>query len=63
LATFLEFFEGDLESGTLTFTAIDPRTEESTEYEFVEAPTWRDVAPGYWRLQFALRKINLPPVT
>ena len=63
LEAFLDFYEDDLESGVLTFTAIDPRTEVSTEYEFMEAPTWRDVTTGYWRLQFSLRKINLPPVT
>ena len=63
LATFLEFFNGDLQSGVLNFTATDPRTEEETEYQFAQVPSWRDVGPGLWRVQFSLRKVNLPPVS
>ena len=61
LVDFLEFFEGDLQSGVFNFTAVDPRTQETTEYQFMQVPSWRDVSPGFWRLQFTLRKINLPP--
>ena len=63
LTIFLDFYENDLQSGVLNFTAIDPRTGDSTEYQFLQVPTWRDVSPGYWRLQFSLRKVNLPAVT
>lgn len=63
LAAFLAFYEGDLRSGVYNFTAIDPRTQESTEYQFEQVPSWRDVSPGYWRLQFSLRKVNLPPAS
>jgi len=63
LDIFLDFYESDLLSGVRTFLATDPRTEESTEYQFVQPPSWRDVSPGYWKLQFSLRKINLPPAS
>src|SRR5262245_8828047 len=52
LQSFLDFFETDLQQGVLNFTAIDPRTQVSTEYQFLQLPNWRDVSPGYWRLQF-----------
>ena len=65
LSSFLEFFDGDLASGVYNFTAIDPRTGISTEYQFLQVPTWRDVATNdddtLWRLEFALRRVNLPP--
>ena len=65
LAAFLEFFEGDLRSGVYNFTAIDPRTRVTTEYQFAQVPTWSDVTTNdetsWWRLQFALRRVNLPP--
>lgn len=65
LATFLSFYEGNLKSGVLNFTAIDPRTGENTEYQFLGQPSWRDITSNgetsYWRLQFALRKVNVPP--
>lgn len=61
LDTFLDFYEGDLVSGVLNFTATDPRTGEETEYQFLQVPSWRDVSPGYWRLQFALRRVNITP--
>lgn len=63
LADFLTFFEGSLKSGVFNFTATDPRTAETTEYQFVQVPTWRDVSPGYWRLQFSLRRVNITPAT
>jgi hypothetical protein len=52
-----------LKSGVYNFTALDPRTGESTEYQFIQVPSWRDVSPGYWRLQFALRRVNITPAT
>ena len=61
LAAFLDFFEGDLRSGVYNFSAIDPRTQIETEYSFAQLPTWRDVGPGYWRLQMSLRRVNLSP--
>ena len=61
LAIFLDFFNDDLKTGVYNFSAIDPRTEELTEYEFIQVPEWRDVSPGYWRLQFSLRRVNLSP--
>ena len=60
LQTFIDFYEGDLNSGVFNFTAVDPRTGDTTEYQFLQSPAWRDVSPGYWRLQFALRAVNLP---
>ena len=63
LAVLLDFFESDLRSGVINFTAIDPRTEELTEYQFVQVPSWRDVAPGLWRVQFSLRRVNLTPAS
>lgn len=66
LAQFLDFFEGDLRSGVYNFTAYDPRTGELTEYQFMQVPQWSDIASTtegttYWRLEFTLRRINLPP--
>jgi hypothetical protein len=61
LNAFLDFYEGDLQSGVLNFSAVDPRTGNATEYQFMQVPSWRDVSPGYWRLQFSLRRVNLPP--
>ncbi len=65
LDIFLDFFNNDLQSGVYNFTAVDPRTGESTEYQFMQAPTWRDVTTNsettYWRLDFTLRRVNLPP--
>jgi hypothetical protein len=67
LAIFLDFYENELQSGIRNFTAIDPRTKTTTEYQFMQDPTWRDVtsdgATTYWRLQFSLRKVNLPPAS
>lgn len=60
LAVFITFYEEDLQSGVFNFTADDPRTGDNTEYQFMQPPTWRDVSPGYWRLEFSLRKVNLP---
>ena len=61
LTAFLNFFEGDLRSGVYNFSAIDPRTATETEYQFMQVPSWRDTSPGYWRLQFSLRRVNLSP--
>ncbi len=61
LAIFIDFFNNDLKRGVYNFYATDPRTEEVTEYEFLQVPVWRDVSPGYWRLQFSLRRVNTPP--
>lgn len=65
LEMFLDFYEGELRSGVYNFTAIDPRTGQLTEYQFMQVPQWSDVstnsADTYWRLQFALRRVNLPP--
>lgn len=63
LSAFLDFYEGNLQSGVLNFSAPDPRTGDITEYQFLQVPSWRDVSPGQWRLQFSLRKVNLPPAT
>lgn len=67
LAMFLDFFEGTLRSGVYNFTAIDPRTGVLTEYQFMQAPSWRDVTTNdqdtYWKLQFTLRRVNLTPST
>lgn len=64
LDEFLTFYEDQLQSGVYNFTAIDPRTQELTEYQFLQVPSWRDVTSNgqtsYWRLQFALRRVNLP---
>lgn len=63
LAAFIDFYEGNLQSGVLNFSAPDPRTGDTTEYQFMTEPSWRDVSPGQWRLQFSLRKVNIPPAT
>lgn len=71
LQLFLAFFLDTLQSGVYNFEAIDPRTGDLTEYQFVQVPQWRDVtthvnAVGdtrtYWKLTFTLRRINLPVV-
>jgi hypothetical protein len=67
LAVFLDFFEGTLRSGVYNFTAIDPRTGVSTEYAFLQVPSWRDMATNdddtLWKLQFTLRRVNITPST
>lgn len=72
LSAFIDFFEGTLRSGIYNFTAVDPRTGQSTEYQFLQVPTWDDVTTTkmpsgpnttYWRLQFTLRRVNLAPAT
>lgn len=63
LSGFLDFYEGNLQSGVLNFSAEDPRTGNVTEYQFMQVPSWRDVSPGFWRLQFSLRRVNIPPAS
>lgn len=61
LEQFLDFYQDDLNSGELNFTALDPRTEVLTEYQFMAEPSWQDIGPGLWKLRFSLRKST--PVT
>lgn len=58
LEQFLDFYHDDLYDGAVNFIALDPRTEEYVEYQFMAEPTWQDVAPGAWRIRFQLYKVR-----
>jgi hypothetical protein len=65
LQIFEDFFNADLKGGVYNFTAVDPRLGVTTEYTFMQTPSWRDLTSDgvetYWKLEFMLRRVNLPP--
>lgn len=53
----LEFFEDELEEGTLPFTWRHPVTDAEVQFRFLDAPTWNGW-PGFgWRVDLRLRKL------
>ena len=59
LETFYTFYRTTLSNGALSFTWVDPQTNESATLRFKSPPRWTCVRPGLpdnrlWRAQLAL---------
>lgn len=53
----LEFFEDELEGGSLPFTWTHPVTDAELEFQFLDDPVWNSWAGFGWRVDMKLRKL------
>ena len=55
---FEDWFNIETQQGTLAFDMSDPSNRELTQYTFVNTPTFNQVAPHLWQVNFQLRGVK-----